>query len=188
MQKVTKVLKENATNIAFIGRPNVGKSSLFNRLLGTYALFSVRVTRFCIFSCFFLSHLVLSYSLSSFSVISHSRFLSPSSHTHTHLPLNSPTSSHSSHSSHPLIAFLPFIFFLSSFLFFFSSSGTDRSIVSDVAGTTRDTVDALVVRYTHTLSHTLSLFLSLCAKMLSIINISTLLTLIIFLHYIISPF
>ena len=34
MQKVTKVLKENATNIAFIGRPNVGKSSLFNRLLG----------------------------------------------------------------------------------------------------------------------------------------------------------
>ena len=28
------------------------------------------------------------------------------------------------------------------------SSGTDRSIVSDVAGTTRDTVDALVVRYT----------------------------------------
>lgn len=34
MKKVTKVLKENATNIAFIGRPNVGKSSLFNRLLG----------------------------------------------------------------------------------------------------------------------------------------------------------
>jgi GTP-binding protein len=57
MKKVTKVLKENSTNIAFIGRPNVGKSSLFNRLLGT-----------------------------------------------------------------------------------------DRSIVSDVAGTTRDTVDALVVR------------------------------------------
>ena len=34
LKKVTKVQKENATNIAFIGRPNVGKSSLFNRLLG----------------------------------------------------------------------------------------------------------------------------------------------------------
>jgi small GTP-binding protein len=34
LTKVTKVQKENATNIAFIGRPNVGKSSLFNRLLG----------------------------------------------------------------------------------------------------------------------------------------------------------
>eukprot|EP01038_Epipyxis_sp_PR26KG_P007335 gene7335-9999_t len=34
MTKVTNVLKENSTNIAFIGRPNVGKSSLFNRLYG----------------------------------------------------------------------------------------------------------------------------------------------------------
>jgi GTP-binding protein len=34
MDKITNVLTENATNIAFIGRPNVGKSSLFNRLLG----------------------------------------------------------------------------------------------------------------------------------------------------------
>jgi GTPase len=32
--KITNVAKENATNIAFIGRPNVGKSSLFNKLLG----------------------------------------------------------------------------------------------------------------------------------------------------------
>ncbi len=32
MKKHIKVLKENATNIALIGRPNVGKSSLFNRL------------------------------------------------------------------------------------------------------------------------------------------------------------
>ena len=40
MTKVTKVLKENATNIAFIGRPNVGKSSLFNRLLGNHNIVS----------------------------------------------------------------------------------------------------------------------------------------------------
>jgi predicted GTPase len=32
MKKVTNVMKENATNIALIDRPNVGKSSLFNRL------------------------------------------------------------------------------------------------------------------------------------------------------------
>lgn len=31
MPKVTNVMKENATNVALIGRPNVGKSSLFNR-------------------------------------------------------------------------------------------------------------------------------------------------------------
>jgi len=31
MARITKVLKENSTNVAFIGRPNVGKSSLFNR-------------------------------------------------------------------------------------------------------------------------------------------------------------
>lgn len=34
MTKVRTVLKETATNVAFIGRPNVGKSSLFNKLLG----------------------------------------------------------------------------------------------------------------------------------------------------------
>lgn len=34
MTKIMRVAKENATNIAFIGRPNVGKSSLFNKLLG----------------------------------------------------------------------------------------------------------------------------------------------------------
>lgn len=33
MEKVTNVIRENVTNIAFIGRPNVGKSSLFNKLL-----------------------------------------------------------------------------------------------------------------------------------------------------------
>jgi GTP-binding protein len=32
MKKVTNVMKENATNIALMDRPNVGKSSLFNRL------------------------------------------------------------------------------------------------------------------------------------------------------------
>lgn len=34
MTKVHNVIKENATNIAFIGRPNVGKSSLFNHYYG----------------------------------------------------------------------------------------------------------------------------------------------------------
>lgn len=31
LNKVTHVLKENATNVALVGRPNVGKSSLFNK-------------------------------------------------------------------------------------------------------------------------------------------------------------
>lgn len=34
IDKVDTPLKENSTNVAFIGRPNVGKSSLFNKLLG----------------------------------------------------------------------------------------------------------------------------------------------------------
>lgn len=31
MTKVRVVMKENATNVALVGRPNVGKSSMFNR-------------------------------------------------------------------------------------------------------------------------------------------------------------
>jgi small GTP-binding protein len=34
MKKVVGVLEENVTNVAFIGRPNVGKSSLFNKIYG----------------------------------------------------------------------------------------------------------------------------------------------------------
>lgn len=146
MQKVTKVLKENATNIAFIGRPNVGKSSLFNRLLGTYALIFVRATGLSYsFLCFYPSAvLVVFHPSSSHSLPSHSP--SHFTHKHTHTP---PPHLHPSLTMplHPLI-----LSSSSSLMPCCSSSGTDRSIVSDVAGTTRDTVDALVVRYAPTLT------------------------------------
>lgn len=101
----------------------------------------------------------------------HSTYLSISLHTQIHTPpphlllifsFLSYSSSSPFHPHLPVILLL-ILFLLSSLtpchlLLFFPSfhlpSGTDRSIVSDVAGTTRDTVDALVVRYTNTLSYT----------------------------------
>ena len=86
------------------------------------------------------SHSFFSYRLFSSFYLTNSPILSlpealPLAHFHTH--------------THTLL--LPILFYHHLIPFSFShlipSSGTDRSIVSDVAGTTRDTVDALVVRY-----------------------------------------
>ena len=111
------------------------------------------VLRTCLLLIFLSLSLTHIHSLSfSHSFFSYRLLLSFSL---THSPVWSLTGAltlaHFNTHTHTLLLPLIFIPYLISFNFshLIPSSGTDRSIVSDVAGTTRDTVDALVVRYIH---------------------------------------
>lgn len=120
LPKVTHVLRENATNVALVGRPNVGKSSLFNR--------------YCLADMLYMHWYICHIVVMPWRMIGSARV----TYTDTcrvrcfcrcgcliHATLNN------AHRPHRLL-------------------GEDRSIVSNEAGTTRDTVDALLRRANHT--------------------------------------